>query len=159
MTQPGIEPLFPRSLANTLPTRPVDPVQSGALGYLTRMEDVRQPKLLFYRELHHGSSLRLKLEKHFKDVVKNIFRVQSRNIGDRPKKLTVNLSAWKKVIYESCKESEARTTEYSRNETSTWWDWLDLTSTVAKFATTAFSHPVNNLKFIALCMYLHTHIH
>ena len=29
--------------------------------------------------------------------------------------------------------------------------------TVAKFATTAFSYPVNNRKFIELCMYLHTY--
>ena len=80
-------------------------------GHLTRMEDDRLPKQLFYGELR-GKRPRHKPKDRFKDVVKNNLKAVSIDVEDW-EKMTENRSVWRKVIYDGCKGFEARRVDHS----------------------------------------------
>ena len=89
------------SLGNTpyqdgesLVTQASNAYQMHWASHFTKMEDVRLPKQLFYRELQHSRHPRHKLKKHFRDFIKNNPRALSINNGHQ-EQMKVNRSSWK----------------------------------------------------------------
>ena len=76
-------------------------------GHLTRMDDTRLPKQLFYGELHCGKRPPHKPKKRFKDVTKCNIKALEIDV-DTWETQSVNRSVWRKKVYDGCKAFEKK---------------------------------------------------
>ena len=81
-------------------------------GHVTRMDDVRLPKQIFYGELKSGARPPHKPKKRYKDVIKN--NLKALEIDEKNwETLSQSRSAWRKVIFDGCKAFERKRIEHS----------------------------------------------
>ena len=81
-------------------------------GHLTRMDDSRIPKKLFYGEMKSGKRPQHKPRKRFKDSVKANLKLLSIDISKWELSAT-DRATWRKLIFHGCKEFEAQRVEHS----------------------------------------------
>ena len=81
-------------------------------GHVTRMDDKRLPKQIFYGELLTGARPPYKPRMRFKDVIKH--NLKELEIDDKIwETLSENRSVWRKMIFDGCKSFEKKRTEHS----------------------------------------------
>ena len=101
--------------------------------YLTRIEDVSLPKLLFYRKLQCGKHPRHKSQICFKDIIKNNLRALSVNFENQ-EQMIENRSM---MVVKHLKNGESNNPSWNEYFGNRTWPWSQTLFSLNMFVTLA----------------------